>query len=55
MEFVKVWYSTCAIARRLDLIKDLEKLGCRTLRLDVTDIKTINEAVNLNTVQFVFW
>jgi NADP-dependent 3-hydroxy acid dehydrogenase YdfG len=45
IRFIKAGYPTYASARKLETIKDLANLGCHTLRLDVTDKNTIDEAV----------
>ncbi len=38
-------WSVCATARRPESIEDLAKRGCRTLALDVTDERSMSEAV----------
>ena len=44
-QFVKNGYPTYASARSLESIQDLSSLGCETLRIDVTDDLSIQEAV----------
>lgn len=45
IRFAKAGYPTFASARRLESIEDLKKVGCQTLRLDVTNPDSISEAV----------
>ncbi len=43
--FARNGYPTYASARSLESIEDLKKLGCDSLRIDVTDDRSIQEAV----------